>query len=333
VSVLAGQNGAQRRELEKLTAALVDLKPTLVHLPNLMFVGVVRSLKRILDAQVVCTLAGEDVFIDALAEPYRSEARRLIRQAVSAVDAFVAPTRYYAAHATECYGLDDARVHYVPMGIQVDDAFRAPEPPRSPFTIGYLAAVCPEKGLATLCDAFVILKERRADCRLRIAGYVGQSGRRYWNEIHERLSAGGLRDGVDFLGEVTGSQKRDFLRSLHVLSVPTVYPEAKGLYVLESMASGVPVVQPRHGSFTELVEDTGGGILYDPSGPEALADAIAEVMNDESLRQRLAENGRSAVGQMYTDEVMAERTWSVYETLRQRSAAPAASGAIQATGG
>ena len=58
-----------------------------------------------------------------------------------------------------------------------------------------------------------------------------------------------------------------FLQGLDVLSVPTTYREPKGLYVLEALANGVPVVQPRHGSFPELIEATGGGLLVNPDDP------------------------------------------------------------------
>ena len=106
------------------------------------------------------------------------------------------------------------------------------------------------------------------------------------------------------------------LQSSHVLSVPTVYHEAKGLYVLEALAAGVPVVQPRHGSFPELIEATGGGLLYDPaqtSDATGLADAIAQLMDDPDRRRRLGRAGQAAVREHFNDEVMADRTWTLYE--------------------
>lgn len=107
--------------------------------------------------------------------------------------------------------------------------------------------------------------------------------------------------------------KLEFFQSLDVLSVPTIYRESKGLFVLESLACGVPVVQPRHGSFPELIEATGGGRLYEPGDADALADAIAELMDDPALRAKLGEAGRNAVRASFSDEVMAEETWKVYE--------------------
>lgn len=313
VAVLTGEHGAQRRELEKLIAGLRALAPTLISLPNLMFAGTARALKGALNVPILCTLAGEDAFLDALETPFRDQAFELIQQGAEHIDAFIAPTKYYAARAVEYFGLNRGRVHYVPMGIRVDDFSRRATPPPDPFTIGFLAGICPEKGLAELCAAFTLLRQEHPSCRLRVAGYCGTAGRTYWAGIHRQLGQHGLQDAVDFLGEVSRPEKHRFLRSLHVLSVPTVHPEPKGLYVLEAMATGVPVVQPRHGAFPELVEATCGGRLYDPTGPRALADAIAELIVDDTHRRQLAESGRAAVGELYSDDVMAEQTWLLYQ--------------------
>ena len=126
-------------------------------------------------------------------------------------------------------------------------------------------------------------------------------------------------DAVEFVGEVTREEKLAFLRTLHVLSVPTVYDESKGFYVLEAMACGVPVVQPRRGAFPELVHATGGGILYEPGDEGALADALARLMDDSALRKRLAADAARAVRDLYTDEIMAEKTWALYEHYCSRA--------------
>ena len=64
--------------------------------------------------------------------------------------------------------------------------------------------------------------------------------------------------------------KIDFLRNLDVLCVPATYDEPKGIFLLEAMANGVPVVQPRRGAFPEILEKTGGGILVEPDDPASL---------------------------------------------------------------
>ncbi len=103
------------------------------------------------------------------------------------------------------------------------------------------------------------------------------------------------------------------IRSLDAFSVPTTYREAKGLYVLEALSQGVPVVQPRHGAFPEMIEATGGGLLFEPSDPASLAAAMIRLMDDAELRGSLGRAGREAVRQSFTDEIMAEAAWKVFE--------------------
>ncbi len=319
VSVLRGEHGAQRAELARLIRVLGGIEPDVVHLPNLMFVGVAGELRRSLGVPIVCTLSGEDIFLDELIEPHRSEAFRLIASRSRDIDAFVAVTEYYAGYATHHFDLPPDRVHVVPMGVHVEDFREVADPPAGPFTIGYLARICPAKGLDRLAEAFIQLRRDGRNCRLRIAGYLGEADTSYLDGVRGVLNDPACQGAVDYVGEVTRREKIDFLRSLHVLSVPTVYHEAKGLFVIEAMAAGVPVVQPSHGSFPELVEATGGGLLYAPSGPSAtgrLVEAIGRLMDEPKLRRELGERGLASVSESFTDKVMAERTWELYERIR-----------------
>ena len=313
VSMLQGENGAQRKELDRLIEGLRPLEPDVINLPNLMFVGIAGRLKAELGARVLCTLSGEDIFLDQLPERYRREAHDLIREGASHVDAFIAPTEYFASFATRRFELSAQHVCVVRLGIATNDVGDTADPPDEPFTIGYLARICPEKGLENLADAFIQLRRAGRDCRLRVAGYLGASDQAYMDRVCDKLRGAGVFDAFDYVREPDRAAKLDFLRSLHVLSVPTEYHEAKGLYVLEAMACGVPVVQPRHGSFPELVEATGGGLLYDPGKVDALAGALAGLMDDARRCCELASQGRRSVLESFTDEIMATQTWEVYE--------------------
>jgi glycosyltransferase involved in cell wall biosynthesis len=107
------------------------------------------------------------------------------------------------------------------------------------------------------------------------------------------------------------ASKVRFLQSIDVLSVPTAFREPKGLYVLEAWANGVPVVQPRHGSFPELIEATGGGLLVEPGDTPALATAIRRLLDDPACRAELGGKGQDAVRRRFTARVMAEETVAV----------------------
>ena len=326
LAVLQGAHGPQRKELDKLIAGLRRLQPALLQLPNLMFVGVARPLKAALGVPVLCGLTGEDVFLDRLPEPYRRQVFDLIRAGAADVDGFVALTEYYANHAAEHFGLPRERVHRIPMGIRATE-FAGPRPATAgPPTIGYLARVCPEKGLAELGRAFARLRSAGRACRLRAAGYLGPADLPYLAAVTDELRRAGCGNDFEYVGEVARAQKIDFLRSIDVLAVPTVYPESKGFYVLEALAAGVPVVLPRHGSFPELSAATGGGRLHEPGDIEGLATALGELLDNEVLRRRLGEVGRAAVLDRFGAERMAAEAWRLYERIAASSQTPPAAG-------
>jgi glycosyltransferase involved in cell wall biosynthesis len=100
------------------------------------------------------------------------------------------------------------------------------------------------------------------------------------------MASWGLSGQFHYHGELDRDQKLAFLQKLDVLSVPGPYPDPKGLFLLEAMASGVPVAQPRLGAFTEIVEATGGGILVDPGNPDSLAQGILDLWRDPQARRK-----------------------------------------------
>lgn len=317
VSVLKGEHGYQKKELAKLIDTLILLKPDLVHLPNLAFIGVAGRIRKHLGVPIFCTLSGEDIFLNDLPEPHKSECFRLIRESSDSVDAFISTTKYYADHCVRRFGLPADRVHAAPMGIRVEE-FQPTAPPTrdGTFTIGYLARICPEKGLAELCEAFSLLRHEGRDCRLRVAGYLAASQQKFLDGLRDYLRQPATAGYFEFVGEVSRQEKIDFLCSLDAFSVPSNYHEAKGLYVLETLACGVPVVEPAHGSFPELVESTGGGILYDPSfGVRGLAAALAWMMDHPDERETMGAAGKQAVARLYTDKVMADEVWKQYEQV------------------
>lgn len=317
VSVLKGESGRQRKELQKLVSWLKhSYKPDLVHLNISMFLGMAREIKNELDVPVLCGVQGEDLFLEELIEPYRTQAKTIMRERANDVDGFIATSRYYADYMAGFLGVPRDKFHVVMLGIKLDDYIGAPNSlPETPFVIGYLARLAPEKGLHLLVEAFKKLRAQNGagKLKLRVAGYVSKKDETYFRKIQQQLAADGHDGDFDYLGEVDRAQKVNFLSDLHVLSVPTVYKESKGLFVLEALANGVPVVQPRHGSFPEVIEATGGGILVEPHSAEALADGIAQLMVDHGRREQLGRRGREAVRRHFSDQVMADAMVEVYK--------------------
>lgn len=315
VSILEGPNGHQRKELEDLVRDLKLLSPDIINLPNLMFVGLARTLREELGCKVVCTLSGEDIFLDRLPEPHRSRAFSLIAELANDVEAYVSVTEYFAGHARGHFSLPGERVHVIPMGIDVDSFSTSPTASSDALSIGYFARICEEKGLKQLAETFVDLRKQGVNVTLKIGGYLGRSDRRYFDQVMRLLKRSGVLDYVEHIDAPTFEDKIRYFNSIDVLCVPSVYREAKGFYVLEALACRVPVVLPRHGSFPELVEKTGGGLLFEPNNRNDLQRQIISLANDKPLRDSLGIKGRESVAENYTAKLMQQRTWALFESL------------------
>jgi glycosyltransferase involved in cell wall biosynthesis len=322
VSMLRGEDGNQRKELAKLVEWLRhEPPPDVISLPYTLLISLAKPLKEALGRPVCCTLQGEDLFLEGLQEPYRTESMRLIRENIPHVDAFIAVSDYYARFMPGYLGIPREKMRVVPLGINLQGfGPRAPEAPsgeRGAFTVGYFARVAPEKGLHVLAEAYKLLRERGQleHARLEVAGYLGADHREYLSGIERRMREWGLAGEFRYRGVLDREGKIDFLRTLDLLSVPATYDEPKGIFLLEAMACGVPVVQPRRGGFTEIVERTGGGLLVEPDSADSLAAGLLRLYHDRALAAELGRRGHAGVREHYTVARMAERALEVYTGL------------------
>jgi len=284
-----------------------DPKPELVSLSNGLLVGIAKTLRSKFDIPVVSSLQGEDAFLDSLPGSHSDRAWEAFRENGKHVSRFIAVSDYYAAGMRERLRVPEDAVATVRNGIDLTP-FSAPDvaPPRP--TIGYLARLHHEKGLHTLVDAFIELRKRGnvPDARLRIAGSKIASDDRFITEQETKLHGAGLVEDVEIMPNIDFEEKVAFLQSLSVFSVPATYGEAFGLFVLEALACGVPVVQPRHGAFPEVLGQSGGGVLCEPDDPLSLAVELEGLLTDERKRRDLGNEGRSGVARAFGVGRMAE---------------------------
>ncbi|MEQ1895653.1 MAG: glycosyltransferase family 4 protein, partial [Planctomycetota bacterium] len=275
VSMLRGSDGRQTHEIAKLMEWVRgENRPDVVLLSNALLLGLAAPLTRELGVPILCTLQGEAPFVDALPEPYRTQAWELAREKARDVARFIAVSEYTAGLMRTRLALARERVEVVPNGI--DPAPYLPLARRGPPAIGYLARLCRDKGLETLVEAFRILKRRpeHRELRLVAGGTTLAYDRAPLAALAARLDADGLAGSYSLRSNLSLAEKLALLGEVSVFSVPATYGESFGLYLLEAWAAGLPVVQPEHGAFPELAELTGGLRLCRPDDAEALADAI-----------------------------------------------------------
>ncbi len=308
LSMMRGEAGNQARELEQLIAWLKEHEqPDVVCLSNALITGLAKRIRQELGVPVVCLLEGEDAFLDSLPSPQREQTWAELSKRVADIDLFIAPTRYYADAMAQRAGIPAAKLEHINNGINLD-GFEPSDLPDDPPVLGYFARMCPEKGLDALVDAFVRLKQTGPipGLKLAIGGGCQPGDKAFVEKQKARLRAAGLLGEVTFRANLDRDAKLAFYRGLTVLSVPVPYGEAFGLYVVEAMASGVPVVAPDDASFPEIVEGNGAGVICEKDNPQALADAIGQLLLDRERLAKCAAAGRQAAVQTFNIERMAE---------------------------
>jgi glycosyltransferase involved in cell wall biosynthesis len=322
VSTLMAERGRQRKEVAKLTRWLAaEMRPDVVHLSNALLVGLARPIRAATGVPVVCSLSGEDIFTERIGEPYLGEVRRLLRARAADVDRFIALNAFFADFMADYLAVPRSRIDVIPHGVDLA-AFPA-EPPDlagrrrgrgGRLVVGSLARACPEKGLDQLVRALAVLARDR-DVEVRAAGATVDAERGYREDCLRLARELGVADRFQWLGQVDHAGKHALLREIDLFAMPTTHPEAKGLPVIESLAAGVPVIAPAHGTFPELLDGERAGLLHPPRDPAALAAAIARLADDMPLATTCGRHGHALARARHSADRMAATHEAVYERV------------------
>lgn len=294
LSMLKGQDGHQAKELDRLVEWLSrDMnKPDVIILSNVLLGGLAAPLKKQLQIPVVTLLQDEEAFIDGLGDPYSREAWDLLRKCCQDMDALISVSRSYANRIAPRLDLDGNRLYISYMGIDMNDYQPADSPPDRP-TIGFLSRMCPERGLDTLVDAFILLKQNPElkTCQMQISGGKSQADESFLRIIRRRLETAGVAEDVIFMPEFLGEKRKHWLKKLTVMCVPEKEEAAYGLFAMEAQAAGVPIVVPKIGIFPELIDLTGGGVLVEFNSPRFFSAALSPLLLDPASAHELGQRG------------------------------------------
>jgi glycosyltransferase involved in cell wall biosynthesis len=307
VSMVKGLEGFQADEIRRLAHWIRDdFKPDVVVMSNGLLAGIGAGIKEIAGVKVVCTLQSELHFVDGLAEPHRAEVWTKMGEALGSMDAIIAVSDYCREQMIERIGLDPERVQVVHAGLDLR-RFEPSEagPPESPV-LGYFARISEEKGAMRAVRVFDELRSRPGLGRLKldIGGSVAPGD---WDFVKRLEKASESPFAIRIAPNVSLEQKQEFMRGVSVLFVPGREYEIAGLYALEAMASGVPVVAGDLGGPGELVNATGGGLLYRAGDREGMLDTLERLLKNRDLQIQLGAAGREAALRDYSAEAMAKR--------------------------
>jgi glycosyltransferase involved in cell wall biosynthesis len=314
---LQGKDSPQWSEWRKLIDWLkTQPKPEVISLSNSLLAGLAPAIKEEIGCKVVCSLQGEDSFLDTLPEPYKQQCWDALAENARHVDAFISPSRFYADLMSSRIAGTKDKMQVVPNGMDLH-SFAAADPDPNFPTIGYFARMIHGKGLTALVDAFIALAKRNSVARLKlkVGGAFTPADEGYVEGLKKKLADAGLSQRVEWHPNVSFQDKVRFFRDLTLFSVPATYGEAFGLYAIEAIASGVPVVQPEHGAFPEIIEATKGGVLIKPDDVNALTDTLETLLLDHNQRDKIANQGIPNVREEYSATKMAERFEDVLKKL------------------
>jgi glycosyltransferase involved in cell wall biosynthesis len=317
LSMLEGHGGRQRKEVDRLVAWLQGHeKPDVIHISNALLLGLAPEIKRALDVPIVCTLQDEEPWVDAMPAPHKQLCWKAISGHAAHVDTFIATSAWYADRMSARMNTARERISVVYLGVETDE-FVPMDLRFDPPTIGFLSRLSEAQGFGILVDAFIELKQEPAlkDLRLRATGGYTTADRPFIETVRAELGRYGFEDSVDLLSDFQKADRREFLHTVSAVCIPVPHGEAFGIQLIEAMASGVPVVQPRVGAYPEIIEATGGGILYDPEKSDAMVDALRSLLQDPEHARALGKRGRAAVLKRFDIDREARDILNVYATV------------------
>lgn len=317
LNMIEGGNAFRNDEVDRLVKHLSkDGKPDIIHLSNALIIGIAKHIKKRIDVKIVCSLLNEDDWIDEMDEPYRSQAWRMIAKEALNVDSFITPSRYFKQLITERTGLDGSNINIVPLGFDPEFQIPLKDQSRAP-AIGFFSRVNYHNGFDKLVDSFIDLKTRDVlpGLTLNICGGFTGDDKQFISSQFKKIREHGFRKSVKIFNEFYGEKKMEFFNSVDVISVPVRKYDGYGLYILEANSAGIPVVQPATGAFPEIIEMTGGGIIYSPDTVEELSSSLLRLMTDMKKVKDLGESGYKRVRSELSMEKMSSGLAIVYNNL------------------
>lgn len=317
LSMLEGRHGNQRQEFDRFLNWLrTEPAPDVIHISNALLLGFVPALREAVAAPFVCTLQDEEPWVNAMAPPYDRLCWEAMARHARDVSRFISTSRWYAQRMEERLQLPPDRMTVIYPGIEVPETYpelQCADPP----VIGYLSRLHPAQGFEDVLNAFLELKGEPGlpSLRLRATGGATPADTPFMSDMEERLGKAGFRDDAEIDWNFQSAPDEAFFRGLTVMTAPARGGEAFGMQVIEAMARGIPVVQPRAGAYPEILENSAGGLLYEPDAPGGLAAALRELLADPKLARHLGEQGYRHAREHFTVERMAREMIALYEAV------------------
>jgi glycosyltransferase involved in cell wall biosynthesis len=318
ISMLLGEEGEQKEELDNMVNWIGDhCKPDIIHISNALLLGLAKKLKEKTGVPILCSLQDEDVWVDAMNPQFQGKIWNLMHTKAQDLDAIIAVSNFFAETMKRKMNLSSEEVHTLYLGVDYKD-YHYISTKEKPRNVGYISRMCHENGFDIVVDAFIELKKQKGFEDLKLIATGGSTGddNKFIKEQKRKIKENNLIDFFEILPEYEDEAQHEFYKQVLLVSVPVRIGEAFGMYLLESMASGVPVVQPALGAFPEITEISGGGVTYMPNSPEKLSETWAGLLTNPEKLKELSRAGYEGTKEKFNIHNHANEIIELYEKLK-----------------
>ncbi len=321
VSMLLGEEGQQKHELDRMIDWIAEhCNPDIIHISNALLLGLAHKLREKIRVPLICSLQDEDTWIDVMKPVFKEKVWKLMENKATDVDAFISVSNYYRQVMKKNMNIPEDKLFTAYIGVDPKDYTYIPVTEKK-RTIGFISRMCYDNGLDILTDAFIELRRSKAfdDVELVITGGSTGDDTDYIKNIRKKLKKNYLLEFVEFQEDFVGERRKQFFNKVSVVSVPVRNGEAFGIYLLESMASGVPVIQPALGAFPEILQKAGGGVLYRPNSSDQLAKTLAGLLSNPDLLKKLSFEGRQGVENYFDITQHSREMFDIYSLISNKN--------------